>query len=42
MKRNLIVLGGVALLVVTSLFIPIASFTQKAFYMCEPTVHRLH
>jgi hypothetical protein len=33
MKRNLIIIRGVALLIITGLFIPVASFSQKAFYM---------
>ena len=33
MKRNLIVLGGVALLIVAGYFVPVLSFSEKKWYM---------
>ncbi len=40
MRRNLIVLGGVAILMVTRYFVPVLSFPEKKWYMeTMETVH---
>jgi hypothetical protein len=41
MKRNLIVLGGVAVLILTACFVPVLSFPEKKWYMQTTEIMRL-
>ena len=40
MKRNLIVLGGVAILIIAGYFVPVSSFPEKKWYM--ETMETIH